>query len=90
MLHVQHATIDISSYNNVSQANQFLHHQSLLSYFPSVSAPYVVKNTWQEKELNSLWEERFSHSFTSELPRNAPEENLAKKMSRTEKKVTGP
>ena len=37
-------------------------------------------------ELNSLWEERFSHSFTSELPRNAPQENLTKKLSAMEKK----
>ena len=37
-------------------------------------------------ELNSLWEEQYSHSFTSQLPRNAPEENLTRKLSRSEKK----
>lgn len=37
-------------------------------------------------ELNSLWEEQFSHSFTSQLPTNAPEENITKKLSRSEKK----
>ena len=31
-------------------------------------------------ELNTLWEERFNHNFTSKLPRNAPEEKLANKI----------
>ena len=37
-------------------------------------------------ELNTLWEERFNHSFTAKLLRNAPEEKLANKMSKTGKK----
>ena len=37
-------------------------------------------------ELSTLWEERFNHSFTAKLPRNAPDEELASKMSRADKK----
>ena len=37
-------------------------------------------------ELNTLWEERFNHTFTAKLLRNAPEEDLTYKMSRVEKK----
>ena len=37
-------------------------------------------------ELNSFWEEKYNHSFTSELPRNAPEAGLAPKVTSKERK----
>jgi hypothetical protein len=61
---------------------------------PIISLPDSQRTITEEKkltrqvlgELNTLWEERFNHSFTAKLPRNAPGEKLANKISITEKK----
>ena len=61
---------------------------------PMISLPDSRSTIAEEKkmtrkvlgELNTLLEERFNHTFTAKLPRNAPEEDLTYKMSRAERK----
>ena len=62
---------------------------------PIIQLPEIADSSKREEkdlakrvlsELNSTWEDRFSHTFSMSLPRNAPETQLCIKKSRVEKK----
>ena len=63
---------------------------------PIIQLPEIADSSKREEkdlmrrrvlsELNSTWEDRFSHTFSMSLPKNAPETQLCIKESRVEKK----